>query len=240
MPKVFTRARVAGVASVAVVGGLLGLAFGGPLARASQPRSTEAISLDYSCTSSLGSTPLAVTLTGDVPAAVSPGSSFSIDNVLGTWTIPAASVDQLLASVTTLSGTFSRFDFSASNALPNVLDLAPVTFGPVVLHHGQVATAYAPGLPESVGPFTAGNAGTVTVAPSQLEIQLPTGTLRCSAPTASGSGPSGWVVRVVAISTPVPVGAAGAFGAAAAAGAVLALRLRRRASHPPTDPIRLS
>lgn len=242
MLRVWTKGR--GVAAVVALACLGALALGGPIVGASQAATPRSLSLDYSCAFSWWSGPhLGVVLTGDVPSSLAPGQSFSIDNLHGTATIPAGVVTELHKSANTLTGTISTFDFAVLNGYPSRLDVAPVTFGPVTLVPGRAARFGAPELPQSLGPFTAGSRGDVTIAPGELRIELPMGTLDCATPLPGPGGSATWTIPVLhttapVLSTPLPVSSFGGLGAAAVAGGLLVVRQRRKSQSSHLSPNR--
>lgn len=237
--KVLNRRTAMVAASVAVAGGAAALGLSGPLAPASLSEASlattgQALQLSYSCGFSWWGGPrLAVSLMGDVPGSVLAGHSLSVGDVSGSATIPPSAVDKLLRAGGTLSGTVTRFSFTATGASPGRIDAAPVTFGPVRLSAGRAASVPVLSSPGSVGPLTAGSGTEVTIVPADLSIQLQVGTMQCVNTTPAGSARSSWTVAVVHPSrqqTPLPISTFGSAGAAAVAGGFLWLRLRRRRS----------
>ena len=232
MLRAWTRGRK--VAAVVAAGSVAALALGGPLAGASQATTSRSLGLYYSCAFSWWSGPhLGVELTGDVPSSLAPGESFSIGNLRGTVTIPEGVATVLHKSAKTLTGTISTFDFAVLNGSPSWFNVAPITFGPVTLVAGRAARFGAPEVPQSLGPFTAGSRGNVTIAPGELGIVLPVGALECGTPLPRPGGSATWTIPVLhrvapALTAALPVSTFGGLGAAALAGSLLVVRQRRK------------
>ncbi len=230
MPKLFTKATGAALVAVVAAGGLTMLALEAPLAGANaQPSQGVTVSLRYACTSSSGGVSTAdVVLTGIVPETVAPGEMFSIGSVQGTTTFPSRVAAPLLAGGRhSVAATITRFDFKVSNASPSVENLGPMTVD-AKLEPGAPLTFTAPGLPESLGPFTAGSAGLTTITPANLVLQLPNGTMSCSSPTSlSGHLPIFWQVRIGSPAV-VPLSTFGGVGVAVLAGGGFIWHQRRK------------
>lgn len=230
MPKLFTKATGAALLAVVAVGGLVTLALEAPLSAATaQSNQAVTLSLRYSCTSSSGGvSSAAVVLTGVVPTTVVPGEMFSVGSVQGTATFPPSVAAPLVQSgKRTVAATLTKFDFKVANASPSVENLAPITVD-ATLRPGQPLTFTAPGLPESLGPFTAGTHGVATITPVSLVLQLPDATLSCSNPQSlSGHLPVYWQVPIGS-PTVVPLGTFGGVGVAVLAGGGFIWHQRRK------------
>jgi hypothetical protein len=109
-----------------------------------------------------------------VPASVAPGGTVTLTNVQTSTTIGASLVTLLIdfLKVSSFGGTVVTFDFNATNATPATVNGVPsagVKFSVHVTKNTPV-TIVVPSSPETVGPFTAGKSGTVTIVPGTVTI----------------------------------------------------------------------
>ncbi len=193
--------------------------------------STEAVTLNvpYSCDFPIiGLVPLVTTVTGIVPAAVTPGESFDLANVQASTTIPSYVVDWLVFVESSISGTVTAWDIDTSNGSPSVLNTVGtgISYGPVPLHFGHAAVITIPPSPASIGTFTAGSSGDVTLSAGALDFKSWFGSVQCSV-AAHEEGAASVVIPIGG--TPLPVGTTiGGFGIALVAGVGFVWRQRRR------------
>lgn len=236
MPGAWKRARPRYARSVLLAGLLstAGLAVAVPAASAAivppasaSPRFT--LTVPYLCSFPLlGSQTLEATVSGLAPQSVAPGQTFRLTDVQSTMTVPASLVDALLLAHTTVSGTITTWSFRVRRATPHYVNGAnpALSFGPVPLTSGEPAAITAPSAPATLGPFTAGKSGDITISAATLKISTWFGTLHCSASKWSRGAPG---LTIPLSSAPLPLSPAiGGAGAAAMAGAALIWRQRRR------------
>lgn len=113
------------------------------------------------------------------PATVAPGGSVSLSSVQTSTIIPASLVTTLMTlfKVTDFQGTVVTFDFAATNATPATLNSMPsggIGFSYKVKKNTAV-TIVVPSTPTTVGPFTAGSSGTMTIVPGNVVISTTIG-----------------------------------------------------------------
>ena len=145
---------------------------------------------------------LNIGVTATVPASVSPGGTVTLTNVQTSTTVPATLVTTLIdfLHVSSFAGNVVTFDFNATNATPATVNGVPsagVKFS-VKVKTNTPATIVVPPSPETVGPFTAGQSGTVTIVPGTVTISTvisgKTSYVGCS--TTSSSIPSTEVASI--------------------------------------------
>ncbi len=135
-------------------------------------------SASFTMTCHLGLAPIITTatfkatLTGSMPASVTPGKPLSFSGYGATMVIPEAFTT--LGATITLSGTV-KLDLSATNATPST-QASTLTIPHTTLHKGSTQTVTLAG---TVGPFTAagtGGAATVTSAATATLYPVVNGT----------------------------------------------------------------
>jgi hypothetical protein len=194
-------ARVATSATLALgAAGALGAALA--LGTAS-PAGAATVSMTYTCPivvsgSTLTSPSFPISFTATAPSSVAPGGSVTLTNVQATATIPASLVTLLVSAlgVTSFGGTVKAVDFTATGGTPSSINGAPAagfTFN-VKVHSGQTASITVPSSPETVGPWTAGSSGSVTITPGDVDITSnvkgTAATINCTPPTSLSSADS--------------------------------------------------
>lgn len=187
--RVATSATLA-LAAAGALGGALALATAGPASAAT-------VSLTYTCPivvsgSTLTTPSFPIAFTATAPSSVSAGGSVTLTDVQAAATVPASLVTELvsLLHVTSFSGTVVAVDFNATGATPATINGAPsagFTFS-VKVTSGEPATITVPSSPETVGPWTAGSSGTVSIAPGDVNITTKVGsssaTIDCTPPSS--------------------------------------------------------
>jgi hypothetical protein len=129
----------------------------------------------YSCTSPVGSLTVPVTLTGSLPRAVATRATVSLADFEMSVTVPASAVDELVSlGVTAVSGAVTTFDVTATDATPATTNLASgsVAVGPIDLVAGKPVTVVVPASPTTVGHWTAGAKGHMTLTDGPLDLIL--------------------------------------------------------------------
>jgi hypothetical protein len=150
----------------------------------------------YSCPivvsgSTLTTPTLEIGYSETAPASVAPDGTVTLTDVQTSTTVPASLVTELvdLLHVTSFGGTVVTIDFNATGATPatvNGVPAAGVTFS-VKVKSGNPATIVVPSSPETVGPWTAGSSGSVSIAPGNVDITTKVGSstasIDCTAPS---------------------------------------------------------
>jgi hypothetical protein len=167
-----TARLAAGATSMLFLGATVLLALGGPAA--ASPTSGISPTLAYSCNiANLVTTTFDLTIAATAPPSVAPGGPVTLTGVQVSTEIPVSVVNKIvdLTGVKHLAGTVTTADFGASKATPATINAAGsgIAFN-VQLIKGKSALLIFPAAPESVGPFTAGQSGTVTVSPGNVVI----------------------------------------------------------------------
>jgi hypothetical protein len=169
--------------------------------------STLSGTIPYSCpisvSGSVVTTPtLDIGVTATAPASVAPGGSITLTGVSTSTTVPATLVTELvsLLHVTSFGGTVVTFDFNATGATPATVNGAPsgsgATFS-VKVQTGHPATIVVPTTgPETVGPWTAGQSGNVTIQPGNVVITTKVGASTASINCTSSSVPATEVASI--------------------------------------------
>jgi hypothetical protein len=148
---------------------------------------------------------LNIGVTATAPASVAPGGSVTLTDVQTSTTIPASLVTELvsLLHVTSFGGTVVTFDFNATGATPATINGVPssgVTFS-VKVTSGQPATIIVPSSPETVGPWTAGSSGSVSIEPGDVDITTKVGTTAATIDCTPGTIPSSEVATIAITSS---------------------------------------
>ncbi|HEV2361015.1 MAG TPA: DUF6801 domain-containing protein [Acidimicrobiales bacterium] len=125
-----------------------------------------------------------ITMSATVPASVTPGQTFSITGFQTTSVIPAAVVNVFVfLKYSDLAGTVTSFTVNATGATPASLNAAATPFSfKVPIQQSAAATIVTPTTPISVGPFTAGSSGTVSIVPGNVEISSKVGSSTVNVP----------------------------------------------------------
>lgn len=121
------------------------------------------------------SVPLMVSTFDQGPGSVLAGQPVDLHAFRTEVSIPPSFVDLALGfGITTLSGTVTTLDFDATNATPTTVNAAssPMNFGPVPLTEGQPATFMVPPTPATVGPWIAGDGGTIDFTPGSIDLTV--------------------------------------------------------------------
>jgi hypothetical protein len=116
-----------------------------------------------------------VLITGNGPDALLPGQPVAVNNAHMQIVVGVKGVNVLtnLLNADTISGAVTRFDIATTNATPGIVDLAagaPMQFGPQPIVVGQplVVNVVPPGA--TIGTFTAGTAGLLSLSTGHVEI----------------------------------------------------------------------
>ncbi|MGO9558327.1 MAG: IPT/TIG domain-containing protein [Acidimicrobiales bacterium] len=190
----FSRSFVAATAAVLVGTTLIGISLASPVVGAEN-----LATIDYTCAfPGIGNQTIPITVAGTAPTSVSPGQTFSITGVQSTTVLPASVVNSLLSLTSAAQGNVTDFEVDATDATPASINGAatPIPFGPVPLKKNKTATVIAPATPESVGPFTAGSNGTISLFPGDITLVSPldvggttiNATIRCTPPSPLPTG----------------------------------------------------
>lgn len=219
----FVLAAASGAAGAAVVRGPRSVT---PATAAGTQQVVESFD-DICAFPALGPVVIPTSITETAPSSVSPGSSFDLTDVQVTATLPPVLVGLLRFVTPSVSGSVTRLDFDVAGGSPSVIDAvsSPIAFGPVPLQFGHSAAITFPSTPMTVGPFTAGQSGQVSIGPGLLSVSTLVGQVTCSPSRMTGSSAS---VVIDISSTALPVGTIGGAGVAGVAGLGFAARQRRR------------
>jgi hypothetical protein len=186
----FAAGATSGLFLAGVLGGALVMA-GGSAASAAA-----GATVPYTCgVASLAASTFNFAITATAPASVTPGGTVTLSGVQLSSAIPASVVTEIvnLAHISSFSGTVTTLDFNASGATPMTINAARsgISFT-IPFVSGQAAPFTIPASPESVGPFTAGKSGTVTVSPGNVVITTVVGPLTyaitCTPPSSLPAG----------------------------------------------------
>lgn len=193
-----TTATVALASAGALTGALL-------LGSAQSAGAATSGTIPYTCPISVGgsvlTTPtLNIGVVATAPSSVAAGGSITLTNVQTSTTVPASLVTELvdLLHVTSFGGTVVTFDFNATGATPATINGVPssgVTFS-VKVTSGQPATIVVPSSPETVGPWTAGSSGSVSIEPGNVDITTKVGTSTATIDCTAGTIPSSEVATI--------------------------------------------
>jgi hypothetical protein len=200
-------ATTLGLTSAGALTGALVLATAGSASAA-----TLSGTIPYTCPIVVGgitlTTPtLNIGVTATAPASVAPGGTVTLTDLQTSTTVPADLVTELidLLKVTSFGGTVVTFDFNATGATPATVNGVPsagISFS-VKVTSGKSATIVLPSTPETVGPWTAGSSGTVSIEPGNVDITTKVGsstaTIDCS--TTASSIPSSEIATVAITSS---------------------------------------
>jgi hypothetical protein len=200
-------ATTLGLTSAGALTGALVLATAGSASAA-----TLSGTIPYTCPITVGgsvlTTPtLNIGVSATAPASVAPGGSITLTDLQTSTTIPASLVTELvdLLHVTSFGGTVITFDFNATGATPGTINGVPaagIAFS-VKVTTGHSATIVLPSTPETVGPWTAGSSGTVSIEPGNVTITSKVGTSSAtiSCTTTASSIPSSEIATVAIASS---------------------------------------
>ncbi|HEV2360213.1 MAG TPA: DUF6801 domain-containing protein [Acidimicrobiales bacterium] len=211
------RNRLAAAAlRVAVSGSLAGIAAASlavGLAEGSSgaaPASSVSATVPYNCNiAGLLHETLDIGVAETAPASVTPGGSVDLTGFQTTTVVPANLVTLLIdfLHITTFSGTVTGIDVDATGATPATINAAPKAGYPftVKVTSGKAATIVIPATPITVGPFTAGKSGSVSVSPSTVTITTKIGksvdTITCAPPKTLPSAAVAHIAIVAATTT---------------------------------------
>ena len=128
------------------------------------------------------------TISETAPASVLSGSKLALSQLRVTVVLPGSLVNLLIAyeHVTSLVGALTTFDFHSSGASPATINAPPASgwdFNLPVTKN-KPATITVPHSPASLGPFTAGKSGTVSIRPGNFKMTTKFGDIVCTAPKA--------------------------------------------------------
>ena len=137
-----------------------------------------AVSVTYSCSTSVGSTKLSASVTGSTPKSVPPGTAVSMTGVQFKVTIPGSFVDILIKNgLTSVSMEATELDINATDAKPGTVNAAnpPITYGPVTLGQSEPAVFYLPQSPITVGTWNAVKKGKMIFTAGNAQLLLTAG-----------------------------------------------------------------
>ena len=130
--------------------------------------------LTYACTSSLAGAEedIPITLTGQLPYALAAGQSASLTNAEFGIALPQDFFDQFIPYPTTTSFSLSGINVGvASSGTPSSVSFPSASaLGPYAVTVGSVF-AWLPSTPVTLGPFTPGSGGALTISPGNLVLQ---------------------------------------------------------------------
>jgi len=211
LPSVVRLATSASLA-LASAGALTGaLLIGGAQAAGAATSGTIPYTCPISVSGSVLTSPtLNIGVVATAPASVAPGGTITLTNVQTSTTVPASLVTELvsLLHVTSFGGTIVTFDFNATGATPATVNGVPsagVTFS-VKVTSGHPATIVVPSTPETVGTWTAGSSGNVTIEPGNVDIttKVGTSTATIDCTTTASSIPSSEISTIAITSSTAP------------------------------------
>ncbi len=190
--------RVATIASTALMG--VGMAGGLALAgSAPAGASSSTAVMTYNCVFPLiKGQPIQIGVYYTAPASVAPGATFSVTAVQSKTTLPGSLVSLIMSAfkVSKIGGTVTTFDINANGASPSTVNAASTPFSFSYNTQQNVpVTIVTPSAPlASVGPFTAGTSGSVTLSPGDINISATVGTSKvsvdCTPPATLPAGAS--------------------------------------------------
>jgi hypothetical protein len=171
-------AKAGGAVAIAATAVLGGLALAsGPAGALGPPLSVPTQTAYTSSCSVLGiiNFPVTVTTFAAVPGGTSAGGTVNLQAFRSTVTVPASFVDLgiSLLGLTSLNGQLTTVDINATNTTNGTVNAVPTPepFS-VTLTEGQPANVTLPTTPATVGPWTAGNIGTITYTPGELAFSV--------------------------------------------------------------------
>lgn len=115
-----------------------------------------------------------VAISGTFPASVKPSTAFTMTGFQTKVTIPAATVNQILAYTSTISGRVSTFDIKASSGTTTVNAAGKgISIPTTTLHSNTPLTLTLPKAPVTVTGFKSGpSAGTITFSTGKIGITI--------------------------------------------------------------------
>ena len=172
--------RVATLASAALIG--TGMAGGLALAGvAPAGAATVNSTITYSCVFPIiNAQAINIGVSYTAPSSVTAGSTFSVTNVQSKTTLPGSLVTLIMVGfkVSSIKGTVTTFDLNATGATPATINVASTPFSfSYNTTQNQALTIVTPSSPiASVGTWTAGSSGSVTISPGPITIKTIVGT----------------------------------------------------------------
>jgi hypothetical protein len=215
------------VGSVAGATGLLGVV--GPVTAAGA--TPVAVTSTYTCTVFTQPFTVPISFSGTIPGGVDPDHTARVTGFQATITLPATLVGDLVDAHhgRSIAGAVTTLLITATTTFPPVRDAAasPLPFGPAELAAGEPLVLTVPQPAMTLGPFRAGDTGTISISPTTVTLHAAVRTtsttttdldMHCH-PVTSGpllgqipvlepfivSGPLDTATQGVAYSDPLPV-----------------------------------
>jgi outer membrane murein-binding lipoprotein Lpp len=174
------------------LGGVL-VGAGAGVASAAPKTAAATVAVPYSCKIDGLPEKLTIDVAATAPTTAKAGSSITLTGVQSTTVIPVSLLSVIFAvapTTTAIAGTVTTFDVNTVDGSPATLNAAATPFSfdvPVTKTQTTPADIVAPKPPISVGPFTAGTAGSMVISPGNVVISTKLGAVDCTAPAATAA-----------------------------------------------------